>query len=785
MADMRYKENKDLLFRVKDRYRLMSEADYENRIYSLEDIRFVNVPGEQWESNMKQERGKRPCYEYNKTKIRCKRVINDMRDNRASGKVRAVEGGDKEIADIYEGLIRNIWNVSHGDNATDYAAEYQVEGGMGCWRVNTVYASDSAFDQDIVVESIENPLSLFCDPTAKEFMKRDAEDWVYTERLSYKVYEERYGKEVDKSNFEGESQFDTQDDDWIDEETVRVAEYWYKVPHKKELWLMETADEKGETKTTVVDSESDEAAALKKQGFKPKRTREVETHKIMMCVASGKEILEGPTEWAGHHFPWVMIFGEYKVIENEKFWWGLVRFAKDAQQNYNISKTAIAETIAQAPKTKFWATPSQAEGLTDQWAEAHKKNLPFQMYNPDPRAPGPPARMGAADIPIALMQQSALDDEDLKDVMGLPDASMGKQSGEKSGRAIYARQQQGEIATFNYKDNMSKGVEWTYEIIIDLIPEIYDTERELRVLGSDGKEAYKRVNQIVYDPDTNKAVRVNDLSTGKYDVTVTTGPAFATQRQEATEIYGAIMDKSPEIRSVAGDLIFKSMDLPYADEIGERLRTMLPPQIQQMLDQDVEVPPEIQQKMQQVNAMMEEAQKYGQLVQAANQELEEQKALDAKSKAEIKAEIANLGRAKAEFDMNVAQQLAKLVEKEAGITTKESQVVTKMAGLSEKAADLCDSETTDAVNTTQALDEILSSFMQAADQAMGVIDQKAIDLERKTDRKPTGGKIIRDGGRIRADVEYDDGSTKTLAAVREKGQLKIVPEADVGPEPAA
>lgn len=108
--DYRYKSNRDakanekLLETVRDRYKVMAQADYENRQWALEDIRFVNVPGAQWDSAMRQERGKRPCYEYNKVRVRCKRVVNDIRGNRPAGKVRAVEGGDKSIADIYEGV---------------------------------------------------------------------------------------------------------------------------------------------------------------------------------------------------------------------------------------------------------------------------------------------------------------------------------------------------------------------------------------------------------------------------------------------------------------------------------------------------------------------------------------------------------------------------------------------------------------------------------------------------------------------------------------------------------
>ena len=778
MADMRLKDSKDILSRAKDRYSIMAEDDRHNRLDAIEDMRFVNIPGAQWSENMKTARADRPCYEYNKTRIRCKRVINDMRDNRPAGKVRGVEGDDKEVAEIYEGLIRNIWNVSHGDNATDYAAEYQVEGGMGAWRVNTGYADDGVFEQDAMVEMIENPFALYADPSAKDMMKRDARDWIYTTRISHEEYAQQYGKSV-PVDFEATAGYEENDEDeWTDEETVRIAEYWYKKPHKKDLWRVEMPDpeNEGQLKILVVDSESDEARGIDKKFIKD--TREVNTHKIMMVIVSGDRILEGPVEWAGRKFPWVMVYGEYKVIDGRKFWWGLPRFAKDAQRSYNVSKTAIAETIAQAPKAKWWATSKQAAGHTNEWAQADRENMPYMLFEADPENPGPPQRMGAADVPIALLQQASVDNEDLKDVMGLPDSSMGAQGDEKSGRAIYARQQQGEIATFNYRDNMSKAVELTMEILIDLIPNIYDTERELRILGQDGAEDYKRINQVVYDPKTKKEVRINDLASGKYDVTVTTGPAFSTQRQEAAEMYMGLTQGMPEIMQIAGDLIFKAVDLPYSDDIAERLRTMLPPPIQQMLQEDQDMPPEVQQQMMQANQAMQQVQEYGKMVEAANAELQQDKALNEKAKAEIKAETANVRAASSDFEAKIAKETADLIKREADLMVKEAGLTVKGAEVKEAALGagvMMDERETGALEQSQKVDQILAEFMTVVDGAMGTIREKAAQTDISLNRSPVGGTTRREGGRIVADVEFDDGSKKSISAVRDAGGLKIVP----------
>ena len=194
MAEAEGSKNKKLLEKIRKRYTIMTEADEYNRRLAMDDMKFVNVPGSQWDYNMKIERGNRPCYEFNKLRITCKRIINEMRANRPSGKVRGTEDGDKETAEIYEGLIRNIWNVSDGDTVIDTAAEYQVTSGMGAWRIITEYANDNAFDQDIKIEQIQNPFCLYADPSAKDILKRDAYDWILTEKISNESFEQKHGR---------------------------------------------------------------------------------------------------------------------------------------------------------------------------------------------------------------------------------------------------------------------------------------------------------------------------------------------------------------------------------------------------------------------------------------------------------------------------------------------------------------------------------------------------------------------------------------------------------------
>lgn len=776
-----YKEgsnDKDkLLQKVRERYRIMYDADHENRLEAMEDLKFVNVPGYQWDSNMKQERGKRPCYEFNKVRVFGKRIINDMRANRPAGKIRAVEGGDKETAEINEGLIRNIWNVSDADSVIDYAAEFQVNAGMAAWRIDTEYSDDTAFDQDICIKPIPNPFCLYVDPSCKDFMKRDAVDWLLTEKMSVTAYKKRWPK-AEQSNFEESLEFDDEQD-WQSEDHVRVAEYWWKEPHKKEIWLMRFPQEDGTVEDKVVDSESDEGVAIAANpelSAQIVRRREVMTHKIMSCIASGDAILEGPSEWAGTRFPFVMIFGEYLVVDGRPYWWGLPRFAKDAQRSYNIARTAISETIAQAPKSYSWATTKQAAGLTNQWADAHKKNFPFMIYNHDDDEPGPPKRVGGADVPQALIAESTIASDEIKAVTGLFDPSLGAEPAASSGRAIIANQQQGEIATFNYQDNMSKGIQLTWELVLDLIPHIYDTERELRILGSDDAEDYKRVNEVVGDIATGVQMRVNDITTGRYDVTITTGPNFSTKRQEATELYGQLTQQYPAIMDIAGDLLFKAMDLPYADDIADRMKMMLPPEIQKTLDNNANQSPEVMQAMAQAEAAMAQVQEHGQLVQAAAAELEEEKGEAAKMQADIKQTLADIKVAKAEFDADIAEQKAMLVEREAKITMREAGVTQKTAEYKSQVAEGTANAADEASQKIDEMDNILANFLSMVDNALGDLNEKAETLQKRTGRKITSGTTRREGSRLVADIEFDDGERTSLSAERKDGQLRIVPD---------
>lgn len=771
MADAKDKpgtSRKELVARVRDRYKVMYEADRENREDARADLKFTHVPGEQWDANLKKERGDRPAYEFNKTRVSVKRVVNEMRANRPAGKVRGVEDDDRDTAEVYEGLCRNIWNTSDADTVIDYAAEYQVAGGMGAWRVLTKYAHDDAFDQDIAIEAIRDPFALFADPGAVDPLKRDARDWILTDRISREEYTSRWPK-AEAVDFEVSSQDD--DDTWCGDEFVRVAEYWWKEPYTKKVGLLANGQTVDLSTVQVQAMPDGSRVVVTEAGPVPVvRERDSRCERIKMAIVSGDAVLEGPHDWPGSQFPFVMVYGDHVVIDGKERWFGLVRFAKDAQRRYNVTATAIAETIAMAPLAKFWATPKQAKGNVNAWSEAHRKNWPVNLYTPDEAAPGPPVRMGGADVPVALMQENAIASDEIKATMGIFDASLGNQSNETSGRAIRAREAQGQIVNFNFPDNMAKGVRRTWEILVDLIPHVFDTERSVRILGNDGAEKYKRINTFQVGPNGERTPLL-DMKRGRYDVAVTVGPSFATKREEAAQTYSELASRNPMLMAAAGDLIMKATDLPYAEQVGERMKAVIAsqnPALAQVFEQegaDKPLPPAVMQKLAQAEQMMATVQQHAQLVQNAAAEVEGKQ-------AEVDASVAKLEAQRITFEAEVKKALADISVREAKFTVE--QVQAGAAADSEANAQAMGSErdrlTAEVTNALASIQQHADQFMAAAVQALAQIQAAKLE-EPPEPPKRSVVRMRRVNGELVGELVDESGHAQQARVRRVNGEL--------------
>lgn len=527
------------------------------------DCQRFYIGGEaQWDTTALQRRrdSNRPALTMNRIPGFVRQLTGEVRKNPPSIKVLpAKDGATIEAAEIFNGLIRNIEQQSVARSAYTKAAENAAIAGIGGWYVVTQYSSDDAFDQDIRIKRSADPFQLLVDPMAQEPDKSDMRYGFIFERLAKESYEAKY------PNFPADSipanVANTGGLSWRTTDTVVIAQYWYRTPVKKRLQLLE--DQTVRYADDPVPEGVQLAAVVQE--------RDVDVQQVRSCVVNGNAIISDPVDWAGRYIPICIVPGEEITLDGMTTRKGMVHDARDPQRVYNYTRTAAVEAVAMQPKSPFILTADQASGYENQWANAGTDNLAALFYKGDPKANGAPARSQPPLASQGLDVQSQLAVQDLEGVTGIYKAGLGAPSNETSGRAIMARQQEGDTGTYQYIDNLSIAIQYCGKILVDLIPKIYDATRVVRTLGEDGSAKMVTINEPQMD-HTGRDIVLNDMSAGEYDVTVTVGPSFSTQRAEATSFMTELLRGFPQLAGVAGDIIIKNMDVPGADEIAARMR---------------------------------------------------------------------------------------------------------------------------------------------------------------------------------------------------------------------
>lgn len=608
-------KDQDLYKQFCDTIKLDIDAKSEERELMRDDQKFA--AGEQWPEMIAKAREAqgRPIQTINRLPAFIDQIVGDARQNKPSIKVHAGEDGDEDIAAIYDGLIRAIQNESNADFAYDTAVEHTTTFGFGAWRVKTEYESEDSFNQIICIERITDPLSVYFDKNSVLPDYSDARHVTVRVKMTKDDYKARWPKKE-----EADYNFDDFTSDWVvDKDQVIVAEHWYKVDEKATLYAVEDFD--GNTQVTL------EKPPI---GFNVVNQRETTITKIKMCMISGAGILE-ESDWAGKYLPIVGVNGKEDLVDGKRTLRGLVRFAKDPQRMYNYWRTIDTEQKALAPKAPVLVTAKQIEGYEQHWQESLTTNMPYLIVNDVPSA-AMPQRINAGIVDKGANEAALMCVDEMKSTTGIFSASLGEQGNEKSGRAILAQQRKGDTANFAYIDNIARAIKWTGKIIIDLIPKIYDAARVVAVMGVDGEKKLERINQVVMRKGEPKNM---DLAVGKYDLVVAQGASYATKRIEALNSMVEIARVNPAILQIAGDLIVKAMDWDGASEIAERMKKMLPPQLQ---DQENDIPPELQGMIEQGKQQIDELTKQVQMLESEKDDKDDELRLK-KYEIDVKAEI--------------------------------------------------------------------------------------------------------------------------------------------------
>jgi hypothetical protein len=649
------KSDSDVLSTARDRLSMAISAYSESREDELDDLRFyAGSPDNQWQwpADVLATRGAvqgqtinaRPCLTINKLPQHVHQITNDQRQNRPSVKVIPVDdNADVEVAEIFNGMIRHIEYISDADVAYDTACENQVAYGEGYIRILTEYCDDHTFDQDIKIARVRNSFSVYMDPLIQDPCGSDAEWCFITEDLSKAEYARLFPNASPLSTLETLGIGDQNLSQWLNTDTIRIAEYFYCEYDKQTLNLYP-----GNVTAFQGTPEDKELRAIY---GKPKKSRQADRKKICWTKINGYEILE-KQEWAGSCIPVVRVIGNEYEVEGRIYISGLVRNAKDAQRMYNYWTSQEAEMLALAPKAPFIGYGGQFEGYETQWKTANTNNWPYLEVNPDvtdgqgailplpQRAQPPMASSG-------LLQAKVGASEDIKSATGQYNASLGMTSNERSGRAILARQREGDVGTYHYQDNLARAVRYVGRQLVDMIPKIYDTQRIARIIGIDGETKMVKIDPTQQEPvrkiQNQEGIVIDKIynpSVGKYDVVVATGPGYATKRQEALEAMAQLLQGNPQLWAVAGDLFVKNMDWPGAAEMAKRFAKTIDPKLMG----DAEDNPALQAANQQMQAMAAELDQLHNMLQNVGKSMEAQDMERKDFEAQIKAYQAETQR---------------------------------------------------------------------------------------------------------------------------------------------
>jgi hypothetical protein len=645
----------DRLATMRHRFTVAMAAYSDSREDELDDLRFMAGSPDnawQWPADVLATRGAvqgqtinaRPCLTINKLPQHVRLVTNEQRQNRPTARViPADENADPEVAEIFDGIVRHIEYMSDADVAYDTACDNQVTYGEGYIRILTEYTKEDSFEQDIKIGRVRSSFSVYMDPMIQDPCGQDANYCFITEDIPKAEYERMYPDATPVTGMMSQGVGDQTLSMWVSQETVRIAEYFYVDMQKAKLNLYPD-------NITAFDG-TPEDRRLKSAYGKPLRSRESDRRKVMWIKTNGYEVLE-EREWAGKYIPVIRVIGNEFEVDGQIYISGLVRNAKDAQRMYNYWVSQEAEMLALAPKAPFIGYGGQFEGYEINWKTANTNNWPYLEVNPDVTdgAGNPLPLPERAQPPMAqtgLIQAKMGAGEDIKSTTGQYDSSIGATSNERTGRAILARERQGDTSTYHYVDNLARAVKYVARQLVDLIPKIYDTQRVARIINVEGEVGMARINpqqpeavRKIVDEQGIEIMKIYNPNVGTYDVHVSSGPSYMTRKQEAMDTMGQILQTNPALWGVAGDLFVKNMDWPGAETMAKRFEKMLDPKVLQDTDES----PEAQAMRQQIVQMSQMMEQTNAQIQQLMQSYEMQKLAIDEQNAQIKAYDAETKR---------------------------------------------------------------------------------------------------------------------------------------------
>jgi len=542
----------------------------DERLQCLQDRRFYSLCGSQWEGPLWDQYENKPKFEVNKIMLAVIRIVNEYRNNRITVDYVSKDGTDNEkLAEVCDGLYRADEQASVADEAYDNAFEEAVGGGIGAWRLRTVYEDEENGDDDrqrIRMEPIfDADSSVFFDLNSKRQDKSDAKHCFVVTSMTRESYKETYNDDpTDWPKIIHQYEFD-----WATPDVVFVAEY-FKVEETSETIRIFQAIDGSEERYSSADFEADETLeeTLAAVGTLEVRQKKVKRKRVRKYIMSGGKVLEDAGYIAGNCIPIVVVYGKRWFVDNIERCMGAVRLAKDAQRLKNMQLSKLGEISALSSVEKPIFVPEQVAGHQVMWAEDNLKDYPYLLVNPitgpngEQQISGPIAYTKSPQIPPAMAALLQITETDMQDILGNPQGA-DKMVSNISGKAVEMIQTRVDMQTFIYMSNFAKGMKRCGEIWLSMARDIYvEEKRKMKAISPTGESSVVELMKPAIDTETGAMVMENDLSAATFDVVAEVGPSSSSKRAATVRALTGMLQltQDPETSQVITAMAMMNME---------------------------------------------------------------------------------------------------------------------------------------------------------------------------------------------------------------------------------
>lgn len=730
------KKQQDGLQRAKECYEDLREQWADNRQRMLEDLRFSNpVTPEQWGKEALDARKGRPCLTLDRTNQYVVQVVNGGRMNKPGiNCMPADSGADVDVATALDGIIRHIEYRSRAQIAYDWALEGAARCGVGWLRVVPRVVDPASNMQEICIDRVADHLACMIDgdqPDGSDALNGFAETLIPKKRFK-KLY-----PKASTTSWDGAG-----DGTWVVGDMVRVCEYQY-VDETAITMVAVRAPDNGEELHLTEQELADLSARV---GYVPEhRAYSAKTRSVKWQTFNGSEVLE-ETILPGQYIGIVPVIGYELFVDGKRYICGVTRRLMESQRAYNYERSAFVEAVALQPKAPLAVAAESIEGHEEHYKSLNTGQpayLPFNALDAEGRPLPQPSRMSPPAFPAAFAQGGQMAVGDMESAVGMYQANLGMPNNATSGRQERERKMQGDVATFHYADNQARSIEHLGRIVVGMIPSIYDTPRQAKILGIDGQQSTVEIDPTMEGAARKKGKKVVAINptVGRYDVRVKTGPGFTTQREEAAEGITAILQAAPQLTPILAPELARMRDWPNSEKIARALTAMAPPQVQAIMgdenDEEEPIPPQV---MQQMQAMQQEGAQMAQMLDQAQSEIQRLTAELESKAADREAKLAE-AQIDAQAKVTEAQIDAQARIQEATINAEGQALIAQMQPQPVQPAP-------DAPEDAKAPDDgsalVLAGIQQQlATLAAVVVSKPDAPMEIIHERHPATGLVIR------------------------------------------